>query len=113
MALRGHREEISSDGNPGNVLALLKGYAEADVLHAHLYKPKARNTTYLSPTFQNEIINLIGHDIVQANLIAEVKKASFFAVLADEVSSHNVEYLPLCLCFVDEKYDIHEECFLY
>ena len=110
MALRGHREEISSNGNPGNFLALLKSYAEADdVLHAHLYKPRARNATYLSPTSQNQIINLIGHDVIRANLIAEVKKARFFAVLADEVSSHNVEYLPLCLRFVDEKYDIREE----
>ena len=58
-------------------LALLKSYAEADVLHAHLYKPRARNATYLSPTSQNQIIHLIGHDI-RANLIAEVKKASFF-----------------------------------
>lgn len=52
---------------------------------------------------------MLGHDIIRANLIAEVKKAKFFADLADEVSSHNVEYLPLCLRFVDEKYDIREE----
>ena len=105
MALRRHREEISS-GNPGNFLALLKSYAEADdMLYAHLYKPRA---THLSPTSQNQIINLLGHDI-RANLIAEVKTARFFAVIADEVSSHNVEYLRLCLRFVDEKYDIHEE----
>ena len=45
-------------------------------------------------------LNVIGHDIVRDNLIAEVKKARYFAVLADEVSSHNVEYLPLCLCIV-------------
>ena len=65
LALRGHREEISSNGNPGNFLALLKSYAEADdVLHAHLYKPRARNATYLSPTSQNQIINLIGLDII-------------------------------------------------
>ena len=52
---------------------------------------------------------MIGHDVIRANLIAEVKKARFFAVLADEVSSHDVEYLPLCLHFVDRKYDIREE----
>ena len=41
LALRGHREEISSNGNPGNFLTLLKSYAEADdELHAHLYKPR-------------------------------------------------------------------------
>ena len=96
LALRGHRENITASSNPGNFLALLKSYAEVDdVLYAHLYKPRARNATYLSPTSQNQIVSVIGHDIVRANLIAEVKRAIFFAVLADEVCSHNVEYLPI------------------
>lgn len=110
LALRGHREDLASSSNPGNFLALLKSYAEVDdVLHAHLYEPRARNATYLSLTSQNQIVNVIGHDIIRTNLIAEVKKARFFAVLADEVCSHNVEYFQLCLRFVDERYDIREE----
>ena len=84
-------------------MALLKSYAEVDsVLHNHLNQPKARNVTYLSPASQNEVINVIGYDIIGANLIAEVKKARFFSILADEVSSHNIEHLALCLRFVDE-----------
>ena len=79
------------------------------MLYAHLYKTRARNATYLSPTSHNQIVSVIGHDIVRAYLLAEVKKAIFFAVLADEVCSHNVEYLPLCLCFVDERCNIREE----
>ena len=43
-----------------------------------MYKPRARNATYLSPTSQNQIVNVIGHDIIQTSLIAEVKKARFF-----------------------------------
>ena len=110
LALRGHREDISSGSNPGNFLALLKSYAELDeVLHAHLYKPRARNATYLSPTSQNQIINVIGHDILRSKLITDIKTERFFSVLADEVCSHNVEYLPLCLRFVDESCDIREE----
>ena len=64
---------------------------------------------YLSPTTQNNIINVIGYDVIRAGITTEVKKARFFSVLADEVSSHNVEHLALCLRFVDEKCDIREE----
>ena len=66
---------------------------------------------HLSPTSQNQIINLIGHKIIPAILIAGFRKARFSTVLVDEVSSHNVEYLPLCLRFVDKKYDIRKEFF--
>ena len=110
MALRGHRENITASSNPGFFLALLKSYAEVDdVLYAHFYKPRAINATYISPTYQNQIVSVIGHDIVRTNLIAEVKKAIFFSILADEVCSYNVEYLPLSLCFVDERCNICEE----
>ena len=37
------------------------------------------------------------------------QKASFYSIMADEVSYHNVEHLPLCLRFVDEKCEIREE----
>ena len=30
-----------------------------------------------------------------ADIIGEIKAANFFSVLADEVSSHNVEHLPI------------------
>ena len=110
LPLRGHREDATCKGNPDNFLALLKRYAEVDsVLYNHLNHPRARNATYLSPTSQNEIINVIVYDVICTNLITEVKKARFFAVLADEVCSHNVEYLPLCLRFVNEACDIREE----
>ena len=49
------------------------------MLRAHLYKPRTSNATHLSPTSQNQIINVICHDIIWADLIAEAKKARFFA----------------------------------
>jgi hypothetical protein len=110
LPLRGHRENAVPKSNPGNFLALLKSYAEVDsILHKHLNQPNARNVTYLSPASQNEVINVIGYDIIRTNLITEVKKARFFSILADEVSCHNREYLALCLRFVDEACDIREE----
>lgn len=46
------------------------------------------------------------------SVLSEVKKAKYFSVLADEVSSHNVEHLPICLRFVDDVGDIRETLIL-
>jgi hypothetical protein len=110
LPLRGHREDISSNSNPGNFLALLKDRADNDeVLKKHLEQPLARNSTYLSSRSQNDIIGVIGFDIIRANILKEVKEAKFYAVLADEISSHNVEHLAVCLRFVDVSGEIREE----
>ena len=51
-------------------------------LKKHLAQLLSRNGTYLSPSSQNEIINVIGFDI-HANILKEVKEAKFYAILAD------------------------------
>ena len=103
-------KNVSTMKNPGNCLALLRMFAKTDnILHNHLQQPRARNATYISPTTQNEIINIIGYDIIRTNIIANVRRAKFYSVLADEVSSHAVEHLAVCLHFVDEQCDIREE----
>ena len=38
----------------------------------------------------------------------KLKTAKFFTILADEVESHQVEQLPLCIRFVDDKKNICE-----
>ena len=60
----------------------------------HLYNPQAKNATYLSQQSQNDIINVIGHDMILAGIVDEIKDTQFFSVIADEVSSHGVEHLP-------------------
>ena len=110
LPLRDDAEDVCSQKNPSNFLALLKMLAESDsLLHSHLYQPRAKNATYLFPRTQNEIISDIGYDVVRAKIISEVKKARFYSIMADEVSSHNEEHLPLCLRFVDENSEIREE----
>ena len=112
LALRGDTEDPtdSSQHNPGNFLALLKVFANDDpILHQHLNQPRMRNATYLSPQSQNEVISIIGCDIIQASLVDEVKKSKFYSILADEVSSHNTEHLALCIRFVDVHCQIREE----
>ena len=100
----------SNKKNPGNFLALLKNYAATDeALFNHLNTPKAKNATYVSPSTQIDIINIIGYDVILSGIVSEVKAAGFFSVLADEVSCHNVEHLPICLRFVDNEYNIREE----
>ena len=115
LPLRGDKEDISySTKNPGNILAFLKMLSKKDpLLFRHLHTPRAKNATYLSPRMQNEVISIIGNDIILTDIIDEVKKAVFFSVMADEVSSHNVEHLALCLHFVDENCDIWEKFVLF
>ena len=46
---------------------------------------------------------------MRTNIIEEVKNAEFYSVLADEVSSHNIEHLPICLRFVDGSFETRED----
>ena len=110
IAFRGHRKDINSNQNPGNFLAILKLLAETnEPLRKHIENPSRKNATYLSPLIQNEITNIIGKDLLQANLVKEINRARFFSVLADEVESHHVEQLPLCTRFVDDNDNTREE----
>ena len=56
-----------------------------------------------------DIINVIGYNIIQDSIIDEVKRAGFYSVLADHMSSHNDQYLPIFLHFVDDSCEIMEE----
>ena len=110
LAFRGKGEDPDRGSNPGNFLSLLHLMAENDeVLRSHLQAPERRNATYLSPHSQNEIINIIGRDFIQKRILCEIKDAKFYSILADEVSCHNVEQMPLCVCFVDNDCNIREE----
>ena len=110
IALREDSEDVASKGNPGNFLAYLKDVATSDdVLKHHIYAPLKKNATYLSPRCQNEIIDIIGQQQILASILEEVRKARYFSVLADEVTSHNQEQMALCVRFVDEDNRIREE----
>ena len=75
---RGDTEQLHLSKNPGNFLALLKNYAETDeILFRHLNSPRAKNATYLSPKSQNAFIDVIGHDMILADIIEEIKDATW------------------------------------
>ena len=59
--------------------------------------PIARNAQYLSPHILNDIIGIIVYDVLQRDLIDEVKKAKFFIILTDEVEGRHDEQLSICM----------------
>ena len=66
LPFRSDNEDLNITKNPG-----FKCFSESDsILFDHLNKPRAKNATYISPRSQNEIINVIGHDIILANIVA-------------------------------------------
>ena len=99
IVFRGHRENVSrNENNWENFLAVSKFPAQAsDNLPKHLTSPVTKNDTHLSPKIQNEIININDFDILQIDLISEIKEAKFFSILADEIEVHKVEQLPVCI----------------
>ncbi len=128
IALRGDNEHLQSQrepqssnkaqptgrtqpsGNPGNFLALMKLLANHDKkLKQHMESPKLRNATYLSPQTQNEMIDVIGKLMIQAKIVEEIKEAQIYTIMVDEVTSHNIELMPLCIRFVDKDCNIREE----
>ena len=107
IALRGHRE---SSSNPGNFLSLLRLLGRYDrTLQEHLSSPAMVGVTYMSPQTQNELLDVIGRQIILRHLLEEIKSAKFFTVLADEVTATNTEHLAICVRFVDCHKEIREE----
>ena len=114
IALRGDKEVLNEDscGNTGNFLAVLEMIASHDdILKQHLdnIQISSRNVTYMSPLIQNEIIEIIGQDIILKNLLDESKAAKLYSIIADEITSHNKEQLALCARFIDKNNDVRED----
>jgi len=76
LPLRGHDSE---SGNFMSILRLLSNYDP--ILKELLLKPKGE-INYLSPTIQNEIINLLG-TAVRENIVLEIKRAPFLTIILD------------------------------
>ena len=66
----------------------------------------SKNTTYLSPLSQNELVEVTGINIVQSDTTNEIVKAKFFSTMADEVTLSNNEVRSISFHFVYENRDI-------
>ena len=106
-ALRGHRDDskyYEVEGvNPGNFQELLKFRAEAgDTLLKMHFEQGHKNATYRSKTIQNEMIKILGDQILDS-IIANVKTAKYVAISADEATdSDNKVQLTMTIRYVDE-----------
>jgi len=76
-----------------------------------LEQPAVRKTKYRSPKIQNDVIEIIGKDMIQKKIVSKIKAAHFYSILTDEVTSHNKEELSLCIRFLHKGYTIQEEFF--
>lgn len=63
----------------------------------------------LSPQSQDEMIEVIGKQFIQAKIVQEILEAKFYSILSDEATSHNEEKLSIVLRFVNSNNDICEE----
>lgn len=82
LALRGHRESITEESNPGNFLALIKYLSKFDpVMKSHVDAVTANKKflSYFSPDIQNEIISLLGNT-VRKSIITAIKNAIYFRI---------------------------------
>ena len=72
-------------------------------------KSYSKNASYISKTIQNELIKCCG-EIIKENLLQDIKKSQYYAVIADEASDmSNKEQMSLVLRFVDKNFDVREE----
>jgi len=103
ITLQGDTEKIDASGNPGNFLTLLKLLAtHDDVLKDHLQALAMQNATYISPKIQNDLINVMAKQIFD-NIVGEVNVSPYYSIMADEVTSHNIEHLSVCVRFLDQQ----------
>ncbi|KAJ8885397.1 hypothetical protein PR048_011594 [Dryococelus australis] len=107
ISLGGHRnsgrltieEHTNNDGN-FRALLCLRARAGDSLLNEHLNSGRG-NAMYISPTVQNELLNLIGKQI-QKTFVERIKNAKFFTVLGYEtIDISRVEKFFLCVRYVD------------
>ena len=87
LSLRGHRED-SNSRNQGNFLETLKLLAKYNAVvkeHLSVIQLSIKGmTTYLSPTIQNELIELFGKKVKHL-ILEEIKAAKCFSILLDSI----------------------------
>ncbi|CAF1035837.1 unnamed protein product [Adineta ricciae] len=81
IALRGHVEDASST-NRGNFIELLKWSSSTDPVVSSILNDSAKNSTYLSPQIQNEMISLVASNIRQ-QITTKIKEC-MFSLMVDE-----------------------------
>ena len=101
MPFRGHMEDQNSL-NKGLFRELIEFIAKSgdEILNDHLQHMPG-NATYLSPTIQNEMIDIVGNSILE--IIAQrVKLSGYYSVLMDETTdARHIEQVSIMVRYVD------------
>lgn len=64
---------------------------------------------YQSPEIINEMIEIMAHDVLRS-LLSDIKSRRWFSLMADETRDvSNREQLVLCLRWVSDNYEVHED----
>lgn len=85
IAIRGHREILSSTSNTGNFLKLVKFLGNYDpVVREHRTRIQAQPNTvsYLSAATQKEFIPILGRRVL-AVILDEVREAKYYSIIFD------------------------------
>ena len=99
LPIRGHKEEDS------NLIQLLKCRSE-DIQDLQCWLD---NGKYLSHDIINEMIEIMAHEVLRS-ILAEVKDAKWFALIADETRDiSGVEQFAVSLRWVDTCYNVYED----
>ena len=111
IALCGHKE--SSDSlNRGNFLEILMLVANHDDIVKRQLVDNPKNATYVSPSIQNALLNVMGC-IIHKKVASAVQSATYFSILADETKDlSKQEQLNIVLRYVDVHSCIIHESFL-
>ena len=105
LAFRGSNELIGSPGN-GNYLGLLELIAQCDSFLAQHISRHANHgrghTNYLSSTIMEEIIVVIGKQIL-GEIITRVKRSKYYSVSLDSTPDEShIDQLPLVLRYMED-----------
>ena len=99
LAIRGHKE------SEGNLIQLL--YLRSD--DSPQLAKWLKNQQYLSPEIINELITLMGNDLLR-QLLSSIHAATWYAILADETADvANQEQLSVSIRWVGDAYEINED----
>ena len=105
IALRGHRDDDTSNGNKGNFKQLIELCADLGVeaINEH-FRMSKKNATYISKTSQNELLSCI-LEYIQAQIVKDVAEQSVpsvYGISADEVTdSANWEQLGVVIRYIE------------
>ncbi|KAB0802982.1 hypothetical protein PPYR_05168 [Photinus pyralis] len=83
VSFRGAHESLyDGDNNRGNFLNIIKLLAIYDPVLQELLSKDKNSVKYLSPTIQNEIIELLATE-VKTKLIGQINESPFFSIIMD------------------------------